>query len=84
MKTRLLLLALCALAALTGCTSTSYTDPSGASFKRTSFFNRQNVGKVEVKSGDKVLVIEGYQSEQAETAAAVASSVVKALTPAAK
>ncbi len=84
MKTKLILLALCALVGLTGCTVTKYTDPSGASFSSTSFLNRRNIDKVEVKAGDKSLLVEGYANEQAELAAAVASSVAKALTPAAK
>lgn len=72
---------LLALAVLTGCTSTTYTDPTGATFKRSSFLNRQNIGKVEMKAGDKSLVIEGYSNEQTEIAAAVAGSVAKALAP---
>lgn len=67
---------------LAGCTSTSYRDQSGAEFSRVSFFTKQNIGKVELKAGDKQLSIEGYSNEQTEIAAAVASSVAKALTPA--
>ncbi len=73
-----------ALVLATGCTSTTYKDPSGAEFSRVSFITRQTAGKVEVKAGDKSLVIEGYSNEQTEVAAAVASSVAKALAPAAK
>lgn len=84
MKTKALLLLAVVLAAasLTGCTSTVYTDPTGATFKRSSFLNKQNIGKVEMKAGEKVLVIEGYSNEQTEIAAAVAGSVAKALAPA--
>lgn len=88
MKTKSLILCVLTVSAvlLTGCTSTTYTDPSGATFKRVSFLNRQNIGKVEAKAGEKEksFVIEGYSNEQTELAAAVASSVAKALTPAAK
>lgn len=80
-----LLTALVALAlASSACTVTQYSDPTGVSFKRTSFLNRQSVGKVEAKAGDKSLLVEGYSNEQTEIAAAVAASVAKALTPAAK
>lgn len=85
MKTKLilvsLLLASCSLLT-TGCTSTSYRDQSGAEFSRVSFLTKQSIGKVELKAGDKQLSIEGYSNEQTEIAAAVASSVAKALTPA--
>jgi hypothetical protein len=86
MKTKALMIiaAILAAAAFAGCTSTTYSDPSGATFKRSSFLNRQNIGKVEMKAGDKVLVIEGYSNEQTEIAAAVAGSVAKALVPATK
>lgn len=79
MKTKIIILAALALACV-GCTSTSYTDPSGAKFSRVSFMNRQSIGKVEVKAGDKTLSIEGYSNEQTEIAAAVANAVAKALT----
>ncbi len=77
----LLAAVLCLLFA-TACTSTTYTDPSGAKFSRTSFLNRQNIGKVSMQAGDKTLSIEGYSNDQTEIAAAVAGSVVKALVPA--
>lgn len=80
MKTSVPLL-IAALVALSGCTSTTYTDPSGAKFSRTSVLNRQSIGKVEMKAGDKSLTIEGYSNEQTEIAAAVAGSVAKALAP---
>ena len=66
-------------AALAGCTTTNYTDPSGAKFSRTSFLTKQNIGRVDLKAGDKSLSIEGYSNEQTETAAAVAAAVAKAL-----
>ncbi len=75
----LVLLALLPL--FSGCTSTSYTDPSGAKFSRVSFLNRASVGKVVVKAGDKTLQIEGYSNVQTETAAAVAGAVAAALAP---
>lgn len=67
--------------ALAGCTTTSYTDPSGAQFSRTSFLNKQSIGKVDVKAGDKTLHIEGYSNEQTEVAVAVAGAVATALAP---
>lgn len=79
-KVKLTLLTVAALA-VTGCTSTQYTDPSGASFKRVSLFSKQSVGKVEVTAGDKTLVLEGYSNESTETAAAVAGAVASALKP---
>lgn len=87
MKTKLLplLAATAALAlagCLTGCTSTTFVDPQGAKFSRISFLNRQSIGKVEVKAGEKTLTIEGYSNEQTEIAAAVAGSVARALAPA--
>lgn len=84
MKTKIILLALIALVSLSGCTIIKYQDPSGATFHSTSFLNRRNIDKVEAKAGEKSLVIQGYANDQAELAAAVASSVAKALTPAAK
>lgn len=72
--------ALVAAVLLAGCTTTTYIDPSGARFSRTSFLNRQSAGRVEVRAGDKTLVIEGYTNEQTETAAAVAGAVTRELT----
>lgn len=77
MKTPALALAAVAAALLTGCTSTSYTDPSGAKFSRISLLNSQSVGKVEMKAGDKTLSLEGYSSEQAQVASAVVTAAVR-------
>jgi hypothetical protein len=78
MKTKLIILA--ALAAFsTGCTTTKYRE-GDTEFSRTSFLNRQSIGKVEMKAGEKSLTIEGYSNEQTEIAAAVAGSVAKALS----
>jgi hypothetical protein len=63
----------------TGCTTTKYRE-GDTEFSRTSFLNRQSIGKVEMKAGEKSLTIEGYSNEQTEIAAAVAGSVAKALT----
>lgn len=63
---------------LSGCTSTSYTDPSGAKFSRVSFLNNQSVGRVEVQAGDKKLTLESYNSQQTEFAAAVVGAAIKA------
>jgi hypothetical protein len=76
MKSAALFLAVSA-ALLTGCTSTSYTDPSGAKFSRISVLNSQSIGKVDIKAGDKTLTIEGYSSEQAQIASAVVSAAVR-------
>ena len=84
MKTRITILAAVAALALAGCTSTTYTDPSGAKFSRMSVLTKQSIGKVELKAGDKSLNLEGYSNEQTETAAAVAGAVAKALMPVAK
>ena len=69
---------LAALAASTGCTHTTYTDPSGAKFSRTSFLNSQSAAKVEYKSADKTLTIDGYTSDQAQIAGAVVGAAVRA------
>jgi hypothetical protein len=76
MTSRLFILA--SLWLLCGCTLTTYTDPSGAKFSRWSLLNSQAVGKVEMRAGDKLLTLEGYQSNQTEMAAAVVASAVKA------
>lgn len=82
MKTIRLISCALLLAALTACTSTVYEGPNGEKFTRTSFLTKANVGKVELKAGEKSLTIEGYSNEQTEIAAAVAGSVAKALAPA--
>lgn len=82
MKNTIKIIALAAIAALfSACTSTTYTDPSGAKFSRVSFLNTQQAQKVEVHAGDKSLVIDGYTNQQAEVAGAVAGAVAKALAP---
>ena len=66
---------------LTACTSTAYKSPEGATFTRTSFFNKQSIGKVEfakTPTGEKLL-IQGYSNDQSELAAAVAGAVATAL-----
>lgn len=81
MKTRHLVPVLCVLSLFAvGCTSTSYTDPSGAKFSRISVLNSQSVGKVEMKADEKSksLTLEGYTSEQAQIASSVVSAAVKA------
>jgi hypothetical protein len=80
LATRRLALAAAVLAGCcAGCTTTTYRDPSGATFTRTSFLTKQAVGRVDVAAGDKKLTLEGYATEQTETAAAVAAAVTKAL-----
>lgn len=76
-KTSLLILA--AIAALSaGCVQTSVKTAGGDEFKRISFLNKQSVGKVtfNAKTGD--FAIEGYSSDQAETAGAVVKAAVEA------
>lgn len=80
MKSIRLLACLLLAAAAAGCTATTYTDPSGAKFTRTSFLSKQSIGKVDLKAGDKSLKIEGYSNEQTEIAAAVATAVANAVT----
>lgn len=65
---------------MSACTSTSYRDPSGATFSRISFLNNQSVGKLTVKAGEKekTLVLENYNSAQTEFAAAVVGAAVAA------
>jgi hypothetical protein len=78
MKTIPAHLSLVLVALLSGCTHTTYTDPSGAKFSRTSFLNSQSVGRVEMRAGDKLLTMEGYASEQSQAAAAVVTAAVRA------
>lgn len=65
-------------ATLTGCTSTSYTDPTGAKFSRISFLNSQSVGEVSYSDSMKKLSIKGYQSEQTQVVDAAVTAAVKA------
>ncbi len=58
-----------------GCVYTAYTGKDGVSMKRISVFGDQSVGKVDLMNG----TLEGYKSEQAQIAGAVAGEVAKAL-----
>jgi hypothetical protein len=62
-------------ASLSGCVYTSYTGKDGVSMKRLSVFGDQSAAKVDLTNG----TIEGYKSEQAQIAGAVAGEVAKAL-----
>jgi hypothetical protein len=63
------------LACLNGCVYTSYTGKDGVSLKRISLFGDQSAARVDLSTG----TIEGYKSEQAQIAGAVAGEVAKAL-----
>lgn len=78
MKTLLVGLLLAASLVSSGCTSTSYTDPSGAKFSRISLLNSQAAQELTVKAGDKELTLKGYTSEQAAVASSVVSAAIKA------
>lgn len=67
--------ALAALPLLSGCVYTNYTDLSGRKLERISLFGNQSIGKIDLNKG----TMEGYSSEQAEIAGAVAGAVAKAL-----
>ncbi len=68
---------------LTGCTVTTYSDPSGAKFTRASLGTTQSIGAIRVEAaGDKkVLTVEGYTNEQAQVAGAVVEAAIKARLP---
>ncbi len=76
MKTIAILLAVSLLTV--GCTHTSFTDAAGNKFTRTSFGTTQNIGRIDVKAGDKSLVVDGYSNEQAQVASAVVSAAIAA------
>lgn len=83
MKTRLLLLAACALGA-SACTHTAYVDPTtGAKFTRTSIGTTQSIGaiRVEADGAKRSLHVEGYTNEQAQIAGAVVEAAIKARLP---
>lgn len=75
MKTLAILAAatLC-LATLSGCVYTRYEGKDGVKMTRVSFFGNQSAGSVDLQKG----TIKGYQSEQAEAAAAVVEAAVRA------
>lgn len=79
MKTiaRLLILAV-ALFGLTGCVQTKLKTPNGVEFSRTSFLNRQSIGKVKFDPVTGKLEMEGYSNQQTEALAAVAGAVAAA------
>lgn len=74
MKTRLV--ALCFLAALSGCVHTEYTTGDGAKFSRTALLSPTSVG--EVKIGDKSATMTGYKSETAQVVSAAVEAGLKA------
>lgn len=70
------IIALLLAASLSGCVATKVVLPAKAgetagSLTRLSVFGNQNVGKLDLKNG----TLEGYQSEQAEVAGAIAGQV---------
>jgi hypothetical protein len=69
------IVALIAAALLSGCVYTKWAGPSNDKLTRISVFGDQSAAKVDLKNG----TIEGYQSEQAQIAGAVAGEVARAL-----
>lgn len=61
-----------------GCTHTTYTDPSGAQFSRTTVFSSQQLGDVKVTAGDKTLSIGTLNTTQAEATGALLGAALKA------
>ncbi len=59
---------------LSGCVATSVIGPDGTSMKRVSFMGDQSAAVVDLKNGR----MEGYKSEQAQIAGAVAAEFLKA------
>jgi hypothetical protein len=70
---RIAILTLCAISS--GCVYTAYTGKDGVSMKRISLFGNQSAARVDLLNG----TIDGYTSEQAQIAGAVAGEVAKAL-----
>ena len=83
MKTKpiILLAALAALAAFSGCTTT-HVEKGDLKVSRKSFLNRQSIQELVVDPATGRFVMKGYTNEQTEIAAAVAGSVAAALAPA--
>jgi hypothetical protein len=61
-------------ALLSGCVYTDVRGPNGTSMKRISVFGDQSAAVVDLGAGR----LEGYKSEQAQIAGAVAGEVAKA------
>jgi hypothetical protein len=75
MKIRVLACFLCVSAPIwSGCVYTAYSGKDGVKLTRISLFGNQTVGKVDLEKG----TMTGYQSEQAEAAAAVVEAAVRA------
>jgi hypothetical protein len=72
MKSFLLLIA-CSL--LSGCVYTDWSGPNNQRLRRISVFGDQSAQRVDLVNG----TMEGYKSEQAQIAGAVAGEVAKAL-----
>jgi len=66
--------------ALAGCTSTTYTDPTGAKFSRTTLLTNQQFGDVSMKAGDKTLTIGSYSNSHAEATGALIGAALKSAT----
>ncbi len=72
--------ALCFAGCFTGCVATTYTGPAEAGktpakLQRISIFGDQSAASVDLINGK----IEGYKSEQAQVAGAVAAEFLKAM-----
>lgn len=70
---KMIILLACVL--LSGCVYTKWTGPNKETLTRISLFGDQSAAKVDLQNG----TIEGYKSEQAQIAGAVAGEVAKAL-----
>jgi hypothetical protein len=70
-----IILALLAAALLSGCVYTDIKGPNGTSMRRISVMGDQSAAVVDLGNGR----MEGYKSEQAQIAGAVAGEVAKAL-----
>ena len=83
MKRSAALLAL--VLAVTGCVNTSFTSPDGTAFKTSRFLYNGQIARAGMTNTNGATVsIEGYTSDAAEVANAVASGIAKGLVQGAK
>lgn len=77
MKTRLLpiLVAVLGLCLLPACTSIQYRTKDGTEIKASSFLNRRSISKATYDPATGKFMLQGYNSEQTELAAAVAGAI---------
>ena len=72
----LAILAVAAVALLSGCTVTKITTPSGASFTSHRFADFTRIGKLEANINGEIVSLEGYDSDR-QTAAVKAMEVAQ-------